>query len=187
MVWRFGLFTKYIPTCLDYHKLYFHCDKIGQMCSHLSVILFTCLSVYFFAGWHLGAILNHSFAPHIVSPLLSNASFYWCMAVYDWPVVWITCFSQGDNVFIQFFSSYWFLKVLSPSTHRGHGGRVVTLSPPTSEAGVRFPARPQVGKLVVPSVGRQFTVQNPSELYVLVSSALPTTHCDMTCTVLKAT
>ena len=32
---------------------------------------------------------------------------------------------------------------------RGHGGRVVTLSPPTSEAGVRFPARPQVGKLVV--------------------------------------
>ena len=32
---------------------------------------------------------------------------------------------------------------------RGHGGRVVTLSTPTSEAGVRFPARPQVGKLVV--------------------------------------
>ena len=32
---------------------------------------------------------------------------------------------------------------------RGHGGRVVTLSPPTSEAGVRFPARPQVEKLVV--------------------------------------
>ena len=31
----------------------------------------------------------------------------------------------------------------------GHGGRVVTLSPPTSEAGVRFPARPQVGNLVV--------------------------------------
>ena len=29
------------------------------------------------------------------------------------------------------------------------GGRVVTLSPPTSEAGVRFPARPQVRKLVV--------------------------------------
>ena len=32
---------------------------------------------------------------------------------------------------------------------RGHGGRVVTLSPPTSEAGVRVPAPPQVGKLVV--------------------------------------
>ena len=31
----------------------------------------------------------------------------------------------------------------------GHGGRVVTLSPPTSKAGVQFPARPQVGKLVV--------------------------------------
>ena len=34
-------------------------------------------------------------------------------------------------------------------TSRGHRGRVVTLSPPTSEIGVRFPARPQVGKLVV--------------------------------------
>ena len=32
---------------------------------------------------------------------------------------------------------------------RGHGGRVATLSPPTSEAMVCFPARPQVGKLVV--------------------------------------
>ena len=31
----------------------------------------------------------------------------------------------------------------------GHGGRVVTLSPPTSEAGVQFPTQPQVGKLVV--------------------------------------
>ena len=37
----------------------------------------------------------------------------------------------------------------SNSSVRGHGGRVVTLSPPTSEAGIRFPARPQVGKLVV--------------------------------------
>ena len=32
---------------------------------------------------------------------------------------------------------------------RGHGGRVVTLAPPTSEARVRFTALPQVGKLVV--------------------------------------
>ena len=31
----------------------------------------------------------------------------------------------------------------------GHGGRVVALSPPTSEIGVRFLARPEVGKLVV--------------------------------------
>ena len=31
----------------------------------------------------------------------------------------------------------------------GHGGRVVTLSAPTSEARVRSPSRPQVGKLVV--------------------------------------
>ena len=32
---------------------------------------------------------------------------------------------------------------------RDHGGRVVTLSPPSSEAGVQFLARPQVEKLVV--------------------------------------
>ena len=70
----------------------------------------------------------------------------------------------------------------------GHGDRVVTLSPPTSEAGVRFPAWPQVGKLVVDCrlLGRKFIVQNADKLYILVSSALPTTHCDMTCTVLKA-
>ena len=40
-------------------------------------------------------------------------------------------------------------EVLSTAIVRGHSGRVVTLSPPTSEAGIRFPARPQVGKLVV--------------------------------------
>ena len=32
---------------------------------------------------------------------------------------------------------------------RGHGGRVVTLSTTTSEAGVLFPPWPQVGKLLV--------------------------------------
>ena len=31
----------------------------------------------------------------------------------------------------------------------GHAGRVVTLSPPTSEVGVQFLALPQVGKVVV--------------------------------------
>ena len=40
-------------------------------------------------------------------------------------------------------------KFASISSSRGHGGRVVTLSPPTSEAGVRSPSWPQVGKLVV--------------------------------------
>ena len=38
---------------------------------------------------------------------------------------------------------------LSKQAYRGHGGKVVTLSPPTSEAGVRSPSRPYVGKLVV--------------------------------------
>ena len=36
------------------------------------------------------------------------------------------------------------------------------------------------------TAGRQFTVQNLDQLYVLVSSALPTTRRDMTCTVLEA-
>ena len=35
------------------------------------------------------------------------------------------------------------------TTRRGHGGRVVTLPPPTSEAGVRSPSWSKVGKLVV--------------------------------------
>ena len=45
---------------------------------------------------------------------------------------------RGNHSWSMFYTVNW-----------GHGGRVVTLSPPTSEAGVRFPARPQVGKLVV--------------------------------------
>ena len=65
---------------------------------------------------------------------------------------------------------------------------MVTLSPPTSEAGVRFPVRPQVGKLVVACRwSGVYSTEPPNELYVLVSSALPTTRRDMTCTVLKAT
>ena len=35
------------------------------------------------------------------------------------------------------------LKSLFNSNMRGHGGRVVTLSPPTSEALVRSPSRPE--------------------------------------------
>ena len=42
-------------------------------------------------------------------------------------------------------------------------------------------------RTLMPTIGWQFTVHNPCELYVLVSSALPTTRRDMTCTVLKAT
>ena len=42
-----------------------------------------------------------------------------------------------------------YLKIYPVLQFGVHGGRVVTLSPPTSEAGVRSPAWPQVGKLVV--------------------------------------
>ena len=38
---------------------------------------------------------------------------------------------------------------LSAANIRSHGGRVVTLSPPTSEIGVWFPAQPKMGKLAV--------------------------------------
>ena len=64
---------------------------------------------------------------------------------------------------------------------------MVTLSPPTSLRpgfGSRHGLKWESWYLL--AVGRQFTVQNPDELYVLVSSALPTTRRDMTCTVLKA-
>ena len=70
---------------------------------------------------------------------------------------------------------------------RGHGGRLVTPSPPTSEARVWFMALPQVGKLVVACHWSAVIVQNLDQLYVLVFSALPTTRLDMTCTELKAT
>ena len=39
--------------------------------------------------------------------------------------------------------------VFNAELFRGHGGRVVKFSPPTSEIGVWFLARTQVGKLVV--------------------------------------
>ena len=64
---------------------------------------------------------------------------------------------------------------------RGQSGRVLTLLHPTSEVGVGFMALPQVGQF---TVQWQFTVQNLYKLYVLVSSALPTTRHNMTCTVL---
>ena len=41
------------------------------------------------------------------------------------------------------------LHVIPITLLRGHGGRVVTLPPPTSEAGVQFPAWPHVGELIV--------------------------------------
>ena len=50
------------------------------------------------------------------------------------------------HVFTLFNLGLWLFSSLE---NWGHGGRVVTLSPPTSEARVQFPARPQVGKLVV--------------------------------------
>ena len=69
--------------------------------------------------------------------------------------------------------------------HWGHGGRVVTLSFPISEAGVGSPAQPEVGKLVVAC--RWSAVYRAPMNYVLVSSALPTDRRDMTSTLLKVT
>ena len=46
-------------------------------------------------------------------------------------------------------SAYNFLIIGARDFQGGHGDRMVTFSPPTSEVGVRFPAWPQVRKLVV--------------------------------------
>ena len=55
-------------------------------------------------------------------------------------------FKLRTSVIINITISLW---ISTLHTMGGHGGRVVTLSPPTSEARVRFLAQPQVGKLVV--------------------------------------
>ena len=55
-------------------------------------------------------------------------------------------FAHLPNVGVIIFNSLYLVFTL---VLRGHGGRVVALSPPTSEAGVQSLARPQVGKLVV--------------------------------------
>ena len=57
---------------------------------------------------------------------------------------------------------------------------MVPLSPLTSEIGDRFPARPQVEKLVVDCCWPAVNSSNLDQLYVLVSSALLTTCRDMT-------
>ena len=60
------------------------------------------------------------------------------------------CF--GGDVGLSLQICFWGVVGLSPffvGSGGGHSDRVVTLSPPTSGAGVRSPSRPQVGKLVV--------------------------------------
>ena len=62
---------------------------------------------------------------------------------------------------------------------------MVTLAPPTSEIRGSVPGPTSSGKAgsCLPLVS---SVQNLDQVYELVSSALPTTRRDMTCTVLKA-
>ena len=76
----------------------------------------------------------------------------------------------------------------------GHGGRVVTLAshlwgrgsiPVMALSGKAGSCLPLVGSLQYRSLTN--CMQIPDELYVLVSSALPTTRRDVTCTALKAT
>ena len=49
------------------------------------------------------------------------------------------------NLYVMYWETF-IRFVCIQNIFRGHGGRVVTLSPPTSEAGVRSPSRPYVGK-----------------------------------------
>ena len=65
-----------------------------------------------------------------------------------------------------------------------HGGAVVTHLPPTSGLAVQT-LEHYVGKIL--TNGRQFTVQNLDQLYVLVSSVYKTIRRNMTYTLLKRT
>ena len=83
-------------------------------------------------------------------------TFNVCMVEIDWklssndltPVNHI----KDKKMLLEFYYPGFGHCVLMPFSYfsgRGHGGRVVTLSLPTSEAGVRSLSQPQVGKLVV--------------------------------------
>ena len=83
--------------------------------------------------------------------------------------------------------------MLTRETHQkegncGHFNKRSYIMLYTSEIWVWFPPQPQVGKLVV-ACGwlAVYSSQNLDQLHVLVFNALPTTHRDITCTVLKAT
>ena len=80
-------------------------------------------------------------------------------------------FNIGQNAFI--------FKTTFMMCLRGHGGRVVTHSPPTSKIRVRIRPDLEWGSWYLLAVCLQFTVQNLDQLYVLVSSAHPSTHCDI--------
>ena len=60
--------------------------------------------------------------------------------------IWATFMNPRKHSLLFVTLNIWMHIFLLPM---GHGSRVVTLSPPTSEIGVRIPAPPQVGKLVV--------------------------------------
>ena len=57
-------------------------------------------------------------------------------------------FSYKTCIYIVMPSVYCYLSLVK-ILKGGYGDRVVTLSPPTSEAGFQFPAQTKVGKLVV--------------------------------------
>ena len=66
-----------------------------------------------------------------------------------WTLHMIMCVLLCYPVSIRIYYQQGVLFLVFITLFRGQGGRVVTFSPPTSEAGVQFPAQPQVGKLVV--------------------------------------
>ena len=83
-----------------------------------------------------------SFAPSYVTFVILRTSIVIVMDVSE-----ITEYMAAPNSALCFdFLNIFF--IIQPHS-RGHGGRVVTLSPPTSEVGVLSQAWPQVGKLVV--------------------------------------
>ena len=69
------------------------------------------------------------------------------MAIWDLPGVLMI--SPWINLSLCFYFAIIINSCFISCKNWGHSDRVVTLLPPTSEIGVRFPARPQVGNLVV--------------------------------------
>ena len=102
------------------------------------------------SGYH--KILNpcfHSYPALIKSfPPLTNSFPSLTNKFYHFPTCSLNLLGRS-NSFPPHTISFPPLTNSFPLLIRGHGGRAVILSPPTSETGVQFPARPQVGKLVV--------------------------------------
>ena len=118
------LFVKAYPSYVD--------DSLLTVSVELTPLLFTSLDYEF--------VLLYLIIDIFKCLLMEILKWY----PAQWPWTCLLCNAGIANIEWWIKQCCWILR-----TSRCHGGRVVTLSSPTSEAGVWFTARPQVGKLVV--------------------------------------